>query len=320
MRKMSAPFFIVGPTATGKSEIAAEIAARCGGEIVGADAFQLYEGFALLTAKPSAETLRRIPHHLIDWVPLAEDYNVARYQEAAQQYLEDIARRGKRAMAVGGSGLYVKALTHGLSPLPPAQAGLRAELELLHLPTLLARLQTLDPVAAQAIDAKNKRRLVRALEVCLTTGSRFSDHRSLWSQPPDAAAPAAGVFLTRDRNELHERIERRVEAMFPGALEEVRSAPVESLGPTAAGMIGLAEIRAYLDSKISRQQCLERIKAATRQYAKRQITWFKRERIFTAINLSAVRDSEAVITLILNTMQNHAAHSSAAPQPFPQDE
>jgi tRNA dimethylallyltransferase len=307
------PFFIVGSTAVGKSEIAAEVAARCDGEIVGADAFQIYEGFPLLTAKPSPETLCRVSHHLIGTVSLTEDYSVARYGESARQCLESIAGRGRTAIVVGGSGLYVKALTHGLSPLPPAQPELRAELDGADLEALNARLRSLDPAAADFIDRKNKRRVVRALEVCLTIGGRFSDHRALWSSTDETPSLPSGVVLTRDRRELCERIDRRVEAMFQqGALEEVRGTPPERIGPTASRIIGLADIRAYLDGAISRRECVERIQAATRQYAKRQTTWFKRETIFATLDLTQTHEDEAV-SQILALLRSHQDQQADAP-------
>ncbi len=180
---MPSPFFIVGPTAVGKTGMAVAVAERLGAEIVNADAFQVYEGLDLLTAKPSPDERPRVPHHLVGTVPLTEIYSVARFAEEAHSCLDDIARRGRPAIVVGGSGMYVKALTHGLSPLPPAQPALRAELENMEAAVLLRRLWSLDPVTAARIDAKNKRRLIRAVEVCVTTGQRFSDFREKWDSP-----------------------------------------------------------------------------------------------------------------------------------------
>lgn len=278
---MTETFFIVGPTGVGKSEIAAEVAVRLGAEIVGADALQVYEGFDLLTAKPSQAIRQRAPHHLIGCVPAAEEYSVARYLGDATACLVGIEARGRPALVVGGSGLYVKALTHGISPLPPAQPALRAELEPLDLAALNARLAGLDPAAAETIDRRNKRRLVRAIEVCLTTGGRFSDHRAEWMRP----SGARGVLLRRDKAEADRRIDARVDAMFSaGVADEVRAAG--DPGITARKMIGYETMLQLLAGAIPEAEARERIRVETRRYAKRQLTWFKRETAFTPILIS----------------------------------
>jgi tRNA dimethylallyltransferase len=278
------PFFIVGPTGIGKTAAAIALAEAWNAEIVNADAFQIYAGLDLLSGKPSREEAARVTHHLLSSVPLAEPYHVARFLEEAARCLAGIEARGRRAIVAGGSGMYIKALTHGLAPLPPAQPELRASLETLEPPALLARLAELDPEAAAAIDGKNKRRLVRAVEVCVATGGKFSATRSLW-EPGRAAAGIAGVFLRSSRADLHARIKARVERMFAqGVVEEVAAIPASAIGPTAQGMIGLAEVRRLLAGELTRAECISLVQAATRQYAKRQITWFKRETVFTALD------------------------------------
>src|SRR5437588_11068157 len=171
---MNRVFFIVGPTAAGKSEIAAEIAQRLGAEIVSADAFQIYCGLDLLTAKPEAAARSKAPHHLIGAAPLSEEMNAEKFRAAATSVMRDIRARGKPTIVVGGSGLYVKALTHGLSKLPSADRELRRELEEKSGEELFARLSELDPDGADNINRENKRRLVRAVEVCLLSGKPFS--------------------------------------------------------------------------------------------------------------------------------------------------
>ena len=293
---MPEPFYLVGSTAVGKTELAVRAAELCGAEIVNADAFQVYAGLATLTAKPSANVLSRVRHHLVGHVPLAETYNVARYQTEATAHLQDIAARGRLALVVGGSGLYVKALTHGLSPLPPAQPDLRAKLEDTDLPDLLARLETLDPATAAVIDRHNKRRVLRAVEICVLTGRPFSEQRIAWQEPPGAVR---GVFLTREKADIAGRIHRRTAQLLePASLDEVRQALREAISDTAAGIIGLAEIAALLAGELSQPQCLERIEAATRRYAKRQGTWFRRE-AFQAVFLPAADDAmEAAARMI----------------------
>jgi tRNA dimethylallyltransferase len=288
-------FFIVGPTATGKSELAADIAREIRAEIVSADAFQIYRGLDLLSAKPDLSTLAKAPHHLIGTVPLTEQMNPEKYRRAAERAIEEINSRGKLALVVGGSGLYIKVLTHGLAPLPESDPKLREKLNAMSLDNLRAQLVELDPEAAKKIDIKNRRRLVRALEICLITGKPASEVVAGVgdSGRPGSSIPATGVFVFRDRNELYERINQRVKAIFErGVIEEVRAAAVTSA--TASQMIGLREIRDLLAGKKSLPQCIAEIQQATRRYAKRQLTWFRRQSNFLPLNLSFLTHNEAV--------------------------
>jgi tRNA dimethylallyltransferase len=282
---MKRVFFIVGPTATGKSELAAAVAQRIGAEIVSADAFQVYCGLDLLTAKPNPATLSKAPHHLIGAVPLSEEMNAEKYRAMA----EEIIARDKPVIVVGGTGLYVKALTHGLATLPGANSTLREKLERTTSEELFRSLRALDAQGAEKIDRQNRRRLIRAVEVCLLTGKPFSSQRIEWSQ----ALPENGVLVARERIELYARINRRVEEMFAaGVVEEVRA--VKNLGPTAEKTLGLREIRALLAGEVSQAECIAKIQQATRRYAKRQLTWFQRQSNFASLNLSAHRPAEAV--------------------------
>ena len=282
-------FFIVGPTATGKSEIAAEVAQRCGGEIVSADAFQIYAGLDLLTAKPEARLLRMVPHHLIGTVDPMEEMNAQQFRLRALAAINEIHARGRPAFVVGGSGMYVKALTHGLSPLPPSSGKVRERLNQLSENELFIRLRDLDPKTSRTIDARNKRRLVRALEIYLLTGRPASEQRT-WTAP---AAEPAGIFLARDRAELYRRINERVEMMFAhGVVDEVRAA--RTTGPTAAKTLGLQTIRDLIAGRISQADCIASIQRATRHYAKRQLTWFQRQTTIEPLNLSLQGSPEAI--------------------------
>ena len=298
---MKRTFFIVGPTATGKSELAADVASEIGAEIVSADAFQVYRELDLLTAKPDASTLTRAPHHLIGTTPLHEEMNAEKYRRAASRAIEEIHSRGKLAIVVGGSGLYIKALTHGLAPLPESDPKLRERLNAMSLDELHTRLAELDPEAAQKIDLKNRRRVVRALEICLRTGKPVSEVVAGVgdSGQPGSTIRATGVFVFRDREELYARINQRVEAMFEnGVIEEVRAAG--NVSATASQMIGLREIRQLLDGPAdagSISQCIATIQQATRRYAKRQLTWFRRQTNFSPLNLSLLTHNEAMILL-----------------------
>src|SRR6266487_1939364 len=305
---MKRTFCIVGPTASGKSDLAADVASEIGAEIVSADAFQIYRGLDLLTAKPDASTLAKAPHHLIGTAPLNEEMNAEKYRCAATRAIDEINSRGKLAMVVGGSGLYIKALTHGLAPLPEADPKLREELNAMSLRELQSRLAQLDPEAGRTIDTKNRRRLVRALEICLLTGKPVAEVLAAGGLSaaalakaddlgrPGSTIPATGVFVFRDREKLYQRINQRVEAMFEhGVIEEVRA--TGATGATASQMIGLREIRELLDGKISLLQCIAEIQQATRRYAKRQLTWFRRQTSLLPLNLSLLTHNEARILL-----------------------
>jgi tRNA dimethylallyltransferase len=308
---MKRTFFIVGPTATGKSELAADVAREIGAEIVSVDAFQIYRGLDLLTAKPDASTLGKAPHHLIGTTPLHEEMNAEKYRRAASRAIEEIHSRGKLAIVVGGSGLYIKALTHGLAPLPESDPKLREKLNAMSLEKLQAQLAELDPEAAQKIDLKNRRRVVRAVEICLLVGKPASAVVAGGAEPgksvkprPRSAPAATGVFVFRDREELYARINQRVEAMFEnGVIEEVQAAG--KVSSTAWQMIGLREIRQLLHGKISISQCMAAIQQATRRYAKRQLTWFRRQTNFSPLNLSLLTHNEAVNWILLRMRSEH---------------
>lgn len=292
---MTRVFFIVGPTATGKSELAAEVARNLGAEIVSADAFQIYRGLDVLTAKPDQATMAKAPHHFIGVVPLSEEMNAEKYRAAAEEIIRDIQARGKQVIVVGGSGLYVKALTHGLAKLPEANRKLREELEEATIDELFRSLSALDPAGAKQIDRQNKRRLVRAVEVCLLSRKPFSAQRNQWNE----SLPTNGIFVYRDRADLYARINQRVEQMFDaGVIEEVCA--LNNLGPTAEKTLGVREIRAVLAVEISKVECIAKIQQATRHYAKRQLTWFQRQTNFPSLNLSAHGSSEAIDLLLQN--------------------
>ena len=302
---MTRTFFIVGPTATGKSELAADLACELGAEVVSADAFQVYRGLDLLTAKPQAPTRAKAPHHLIGTVPLIEQMNAEKYRHAAACAIQEINSRGKLAIIVGGSGLYIKALTHGLAPLPEPDPKLREKLNAMSSDELRSELEKVDPETAPKIDLKNRRRVTRALEICLLSGKPASEvvagvglsaetlAKADDAGQPGSSIPARGVFVVRDREELYQRINQRVETMFErGVIEEVRAAGTTSA--TASQMIGLREIRELLAGTKELLQCVAEIQQATRRYAKRQLTWFRRQSNFLPLNLSFLTHNEAV--------------------------
>ena len=284
---VTTPFLIIaGPTAVGKSDLAVAVAERCGGEIVGADAFQIYRGLETLTAQPSAELRARVPHHLVGEIPLTQSFDVAQYLRAAGERIAEIHARGRVPIVVGGTGLYLRALTRGLANLPGADAKLRADLEKETPAELQRRLTELDPTGAAQIDLQNPRRVIRALEVCLLTGRPFSSFRDEWAATPHGIR---GTVLTLDRETLNTRINQRTEAMFAAAvIEEVRAAA--DVGPTARQTLGFRKIRALLAGQLDQAACLAAIQHATRRYAKRQMTWFRRETALTPVDLARVSD------------------------------
>jgi tRNA A37 N6-isopentenylltransferase MiaA len=225
---MRGVFFIVGPTATGKSDIAADVARAINAEVVNADAFQIYQGFESLSAKPSASTLEKVPHHLIGTMSISQKMDAEKFRRMALDAIKQIHADNKLAIVAGGSGLYIKALTHGLGQ---DWKGVNADL--------------------------------------------------------------AGVFVFRERDELYQRINQRVEEMFArGVIEEIRA--TDEMSATASKMIGVREIREHLDGKMSILQCIAQIQQNTRNYAKRQLTWFRHQTSFEPLNLSPLSHGEAV--------------------------
>lgn len=278
--------FIVGPTGVGKSEVALAVAEAVGGEIVNADAFQLNRGLETLTAAPSAEDRARVPHHLYGVLDPRQSSDAASFAAMARQMLADLAGRAVPAVVVGGSGLYVKALTHGLSDLP-SDAGLRQSLAARPLDDKIRELGSLDPVGAATMNLSNPRHVDRALEICLLTGRPASELRSSWrnESPPEVQ----GVLLARDRETLYGRIDRRVIAMFDGGVVDEVAAVLAGgspISPTVEKAIGLREIREVLDGRLTRAAAIEAIQQSTRRYAKRQMTWFRRESWLKTICLS----------------------------------
>lgn len=276
--------FLAGPTSVGKSDVALVLAERHAGEIVCADAFQLYREFPVLSAQPSETDQARVPHHLFGSIPCCDEMDAAQYADRALVVIADIIARNKVPIVVGGSGLYLQALTSGLPQLPAIDPSLREQVRKMTLEDMLAHLQSLDPASLAVIDVRNPRRVARRLELCRQTGQPASQILT----GPAAPADLRGVFLTRDREDLHFRIAAAVEARVAGgAIEEVRAARATA-GATARQILGWKEITALLDGRGDRATCVDLVATATRQYAKRQLTWFRAKSTFPLENLSTV--------------------------------
>jgi tRNA dimethylallyltransferase len=261
---------IAGPTGVGKSEFAIRIALALRAEIVGADAFQIYAGLDLLGGKPSMDQLQQVRHHLIGELPLTASCNAHRYATLARKKIAELNQRSIVPLVVGGTGFYLEALEQELPELPAANPSLRNELEPLPTEALLQQLHQRDPVCWSRIDRSNRRRIIRALEVCIITGEPFSS----FGTDSSKKTAIARMALERPREELYERINSRVLEMFAnGVVEEV--AAVTTISPTAEQIIGFRQIRSLLAGEIDEATCIRRIQQLTRNYAKRQMTWFR---------------------------------------------
>jgi tRNA dimethylallyltransferase len=265
--------------------LALEMAGKLDGEIVNADAFQLYRGLEIVSAAPSGHERALVPHHLYGAIDPTEAADAGTYMRLAKPVIEEIQSRGKTPIITGGSGLYLKFLTHGPAPLPTGDAKLRAELDARPLQDLVAQLSALDPVEASRTALQNRRFVSRALEICLLTGQKASELRDQWeTKTREISASLRGIVIQRSRPDLHARIAARTRAMLEGgAIAEV--AALTKVSRNLEKAIGFREIRSLIAGEINRATCEELINAATRQYAKRQETWFRREKWLTAVNL-----------------------------------
>jgi tRNA dimethylallyltransferase len=314
------PIFIVGPTASGKSAVALALAERLGGEIISVDSMQVYRGLDIGTAKPFAEELARVPHHLIDVVDLTEPFDAAKFVVLARKAEQGIRARGRVPIFCGGTGLYLKAYLEGLGEAPPANVALREKLEATPLADLLRELEERDPATFARIDKQNPRRVIRALEVIRLTGKPFSEQRAGWRAPGSSRGneahfekdqslltPAATrVFgLQRTPEDLHARIDARVDEMFArGLVEETRTLLQCGLeqNKTAMQAIGYRQVVEHLRGERSLGETVELVKSKTRQFAKRQMTWFRRQLSVNWIDLRSEQGTdEAARQILLRT-------------------
>ena len=294
---------IAGATATGKSDLAVELAKKIGGEIVNADSMQLYRGMDIGTAKLTQDERRGIPHHLLDLVDVSTDVNVAWYQEQARLVIDQLLAQGIPAIVVGGTGFYIKAILDDLNfpdTDPAVREKLTLEAEKIGGDALHKRLGILDPAAAAAIPRENVRRVIRALEVIEITGKPFTANlpRENSTKYPDALQ----FGLTMDRELLDLRVDKRVEMMFEkGLVAEVEQLIGQGLleGKTARAALGYAQVISMLAGDISLEQAISETKLATRQYIRRQETWFRRDQRITWLDSYSNR-LETIEKAILN--------------------
>lgn len=297
---------IAGPTASGKSATAIQVAQAVNGEILSADSMQLYKGMDIGTAKVSAEEQRLVPHHMIDLLEPEQRFSVAAWQSVALKVIDEVLSRDRVPIVCGGTGQYISALMEGLTFTPvPGDPDLRARLNTRAdeegPDRLLAEIASFDPATAARLHEKDRKRIVRALEVYLLTGLTPTEI-NLQSRCQDPAHQYIGFCLSPDRAVLYERINRRVDQMMAGGLiEEVRKLALQDLpdDATCRQAIGYKEVFQYLEGTSSLEAVAEQIKLSTRHYAKRQMTWFRRMPQLTPVFES---DPEAAAKFILQNL------------------
>jgi tRNA dimethylallyltransferase len=297
---------ICGATATGKSDLAVAIAEKLGGQIINADSMQLYKGMDIGTAKLSMEERKAIPHHLIDVLSVREEASVAQYQNDARNLIDQLLEQSIPAIVVGGTGLYIKAILDDLNfpdTDPEVREKIARQAEELGVDVMHERLTKLDPAAAAAIPKENVRRVVRALEVIELTGRPYTANlpRVGSTKYPDARQ----FGLVMERETLHERIDLRVEKMWDkGLVREVRDLMGEGLleGRTAQAALGYAQIIKFAQGEMTEDEAKEETKRATRQYARRQETWFSRDERITWVKKAPI--SELVTKIVSSTISD----------------
>ena len=273
-------FFLVGPTASGKTKLSFELAKNLNAEIISCDSMCVYKGMDILTSKPSALDRKKTKHHLVDIISPAKEFSVAKYRLMALDVIEDILKRGKTPLFVGGSGLYVKAVVDGLFSSNKKDAGFRKRQEQLAEKYgkiyLYNKLKKIDPVTAKKIHPNNLRRVIRALEIYHTERKRPSELK----QKTEPLRHKVNIFgLKIDREELYENIDHRVDHMFEqGLAREVKNLSKRKLSLTAKAALGYKEVLGYLKGKYSIDEAKELLKRNTRRFAKRQLTWFRADK------------------------------------------
>lgn len=295
---------LVGPTASGKTALAVELAKRYHGEVVSADSMQIYRGMSIATAKPAPQEMQGIPHHLMDFLSPGETFSVADYAVMARKCIGEIASRGALPVLAGGTGLYIQAVVDHIQydQEEPADSSIRTrlekEMETFGPEEMHRRLEIADPESAAQLHPNNRRRIIRALEVWEKTGIPISQQK-LRSRREES--PYQTVMLGLDfpnRQDLYDRINRRVDVMLEsGLLEEAKTALESGMSKTARQAIGIKELLPYCREEAALEQCVETLKQETRRYAKRQLTWFRRDPRIQWISLTGRQDVEEILKI-----------------------
>ena len=292
---------VVGPTASGKTSLAVELCKRLGGEAVSCDSMQIYDGMDIATAKPTLEEMQGIPHHLIGFLSPDEQFSVVKYCDMARECITDIHQRGNRAVLVGGTGLYYSSLTDNLSFFEEEtdyayreELNKRAETE--GAEVLLEELRKVDPDSASQLHINNLGRIIRALEIYRATGKTKTEQNVLSRQNPSPFATTAICLDARDRQFLYNRINLRVDLMLEaGLLDEAKRFFDSPLGKTARQAIGYKELDPYFKGEKTLDECIENLKMQTRRYAKRQLTWFRRDEKINFLYIDDYSSGEELI-------------------------
>ena len=307
---------ICGPTATGKTKLGVALAQRLGGEVVSADSMQVYRDMAIGTARPTPEEMEGVPHHMMGVVDPRENYSVARYVQEATAWVEDILRRGKQPILVGGTGLYIDGLCQGrtysdFQPASGLRQALQARVQSQGLAVLWQELEQVDPETAAKLHPHDEKRILRALEVWHTTGKPISQHNRETQALPPRYEKVAIALTYRDRQVLYQRIDQRVDQMVArGLVEEVQGlldagVPLDG---TAMQAIGYKELARALTQGGDLAQAVEEVKRRSRQYAKRQLTWFRRDPNIEWILLEKDQDFSSVIQDSTNYLREKGYH------------
>lgn len=304
---------VVGPTASGKTALAIDLAKAVNGEIVSADSMQIYEGMDIATAKPLPEELAAVPHHLIGFVPVETPFSVADYAVLARTAINEIMNRGKIPILCGGTGLYVKAIIDNVqySETIPSDELLRERLRLFAEQkgndALWKRLETIDPETARRIHPNNVGRVIRAIEVMEVSGRSIREHEADSRREPCPYHVIELGLRYQDREKLYQRINQRVDKMVAmGLPEEVKTAHEKGLTATAAQAIGCKELYGWLDGDETLAEALERLKQSTRRYAKRQLTWFGADKRVRWIEPDALLNGKTVQDKAMEILEKEA--------------
>jgi tRNA dimethylallyltransferase len=298
---MNTLIVILGPTASGKTDLAIEVAKLLGTEIISADSRQFYRELSIGTAKPTNRQLAVVKHHFIGHISIAEDYNISRFEKEAIELLQNLFQNNQTVVMTGGSGLYIDTVCNGLDEQPEHDAAIRhqlnAEYKSKGIKYLQDELLRLDPAYYEVVDRSNPHRLMRALEVCMITGKPYSSFRKGLLQQRNFKVVKFGIQVSRE--ELISRINRRVDQMLADGLIEEAKANFPYRNQNALNTVGYKEIFEYLDGNCTLEEAVDKIKINTRRYAKRQMTWFRKDPDIIWIKPEDLKDPEELIKTII---------------------
>ena len=301
---------IAGPTASGKTALAVELAKELGGEVISCDSMQIYKGMDIGTAKPTREEMQGIPHYMLDVCEPAEDFSVSRYCEMADPILQEILARGKTAIITGGTGLYMDALIRGNDFAPYPATGMREKLEAqadeIGMDAMLEQLRQIDPDSAERLHAADRKRVIRALEVYYETGETITAHNLRTQAIPPKYTPVWFALEDQDRQDLYDRIDRRVDIMLElGLMEEIRTLLEAGIPEkcTAMQAIGYKEFVDAVHGRCCVDEAAALVKQSSRRYAKRQLTWFRRNQSIHWLRREKGQTTAEIVTAARQVLQ-----------------